>query len=309
MPSKVSPQRQSQVSPHGTWLSPKQRQVGSMIVWWNGKLLPIEQVRLSPTDHGFLVGDGVFETLLAREGITFAVTRHWQRLANSCTAMSLTPPPLEMVRSAFKELLLANHLTEARLRLTLTSGAGPAGSERGLDSEQTLCITATPLNLWKPTERLHISPWPRLSAGALTGVKSVSYAENVRALALARSNGAGECLFANELGEVCEGTGSNIFIVRNGTLETPPLSSGCLAGVTRALVLELANQLSIPVTERSMPLSQLVEGDADEVFLTSTTRDVHPVERIGEREFTAPGPTTSQLRTAFLDWQKQQPDP
>jgi branched-chain amino acid aminotransferase len=280
-----------------------------MIVWWNNALLPIEEVRLSPTDHGFLVGDGVFETLLARNGQTYAVTRHWQRLARSCDAMNLVPPAIELVREAFAKLLEANHLSEARLRLTLTSGAGPAGSERGLDSVQTLCITATPLNTWNPTEQLHLSPWPRLSAGALTGVKSVSYAENVRALALARSNGAGECLFANELGEVCEGTGSNIFIVRNGTLETPPLSSGCLAGITRALVLELANQLDIPVIERSMPLSQLAGGDADEVFLTSTTRDVHPVERIGQRQFTAPGATTSLLRTAFLDWQKQQPDP
>ncbi len=280
-----------------------------MIVWWNNALLPIEEVRLSPTDHGFLVGDGVFETLLARNGQTYAVTRHWQRLARSCDAMNLVPPSIELVREAFAKLLEANHLSEARLRLTLTSGAGPAGSERGLDSVQTLCITATPLNTWNPTEQLHLSPWPRLSSGALTGVKSVSYAENVRALALARSNSAGECLFANELGEVCEGTGSNIFIVRNGTLETPPLSSGCLAGITRALVLELANQLDIPVNERSMPLSQLAGGDADEVFLTSTTRDVHPVERIGQRQFTAPGATTSLLRTAFLDWQKQQPDP
>lgn len=272
-------------------------------------MLPIEQVRLSPTDHGFLVGDGVFETLLTRNGVTYAVTRHWQRLARSCEAMNLTPPPLDVVREAFSKLLEANHLTDARLRLTLTSGAGPAGSERGLDSQQTLCITATPLNVWSATEQLHISPWPRLSAGALTGVKSVSYAENVRALALARANHAGECLFANERGEVCEGTGSNIFIVRNERLETPPLDSGCLGGVTRALLLELAARLALPTIEHPIPFSVLSEGHVEEVFLTSTTRDVHPVSRIGDRMFTTPGPITLRLRTSFLEWQQQDSDP
>ena len=137
----------------------------------------------------------------------------------------------------------------------------------------------------------------------------MSYAENVRALALARANGAGECLFANERGEVCEGTGSNIFIVRNGRLETPPLNSGCLGGVTRALVLELAARLALPTIEHSIPFSVLSEGHSDEVFLTSTTRDVHPVTRVGNQEFETHGPITLRLRTAFLEWQRQDSDP
>ena len=280
-----------------------------MKIYWNGQLLPADEVRLSPMDHGFLVGDGVFETLLARGGRTFAVTRHWQRLVRSCESMGLMPPALETLQEVFPQLLAANGLTDARVRLTLTSGAGPAGSERGADSEQTLCITATALNVWSPTAELHISPWPRLSSGALTGVKSVSYAENVRALALARAHGASECLFANERGEICEGTGSNIFLVRDGEVQTPPLSSGCLAGVTRALVLELAQRLGLPVSETPLPFSLLTEGLADEVFLTSTTRDVHPVSRVGDRLFAAPGPITSRLRAAFLEWQAEQCDP
>lgn len=280
-----------------------------MKIWWNGQLLPADEVRLSPMDHGFLVGDGVFETLLARGGRAYAVTRHWQRLVRSCAALDLTPPALELLQDIFARLLEANALTEARLRLTLTSGAGPAGSERGADSAQTLCVTATALNVWGATEQLHLSPWPRLSAGALTGVKSVSYAENVRALALARAQGAGECLFANERGEICEGTGSNVFLVRGGRVLTPPLDSGCLAGVTRALVLETAARLGLPVSEEPLPLACLTEGLADEVFLTSTTRDVHPVCRVGGRAFAAPGPVTTRLRAAFLEWQAEQPDP
>jgi branched-chain amino acid aminotransferase len=280
-----------------------------MKIYWNGQVLPVDEVRLSPMDHGFLVGDGVFETLLARKSQTYAITRHWQRLTQSCAAMSLTPPALETLREVFAQLLAANALTEARVRLTLTSGTGPAGSERGVAPKQTLCITTTALNVWGATEQLHLSPWPRLSSGALTGVKSVSYADNVRALALAKSHGAGECLFANVKGEVCEGTGSNIFIIRGGEIQTPPLSSGCLAGVTRALVLELAQRLDLPVSEQALPMSVLTEGLADEVFLTSTTRDVQPVARVGERQFSAPGPITTRLRSAFLEWQAEQPDP
>jgi branched-chain amino acid aminotransferase len=113
----------------------------------------------------------------------------------------------------------------------------------------------------------------------------------------------------NELGDVCEGTGSNIFFVRNERLETPPLSSGCLGGVTRALVIELATRLAIPFIEHPVPSSDLTEGSITEVFLTSTTRDVHPVSRIGSNLFATPGTITKHLRDAFHKWQSQDADP
>lgn len=279
-----------------------------MIVWWNDQLLPLDQVRLSPMDHGFLVGDGVFETLLARHGKAYAVTRHWQRLGRSCAAMKLQTPPLDLIRHAIDEVLRANQTTDARIRLTVTSGVGPAGSDRG-GQGQTLCITATAAKDWPATEQLEIAPWPKFSAGAMTGVKSTSYAENVLALAHAKQTGGGECLFANEKGELCEGTGSNTFLVRQGRLETPPLSSGCLAGVTRALVLETAARIGIEAVETTLPISLLTPDQVDEVFVTSTTRDIHPVSRIGAHHWTAPGPITSRLRDAFLEWQAAESDP
>ena len=280
-----------------------------MIVWWNGSLCPLEQVHLSPMDHGFLVGDGVFETLAAHRGQPFAVTRHWRRLVRSCAALSLEAPTLETVRDAFLEVLVANQLTEARLRLTLTSGYGPPGTERGTHTTQNLLITGTPLSPWPTTEHLVVCPWPRLSSGALTGVKSTSYAENVRALAWARQQGAGEALFLNERGEVCEGTGSNVFWVRRDRLETPPLSSGCLAGTTRELVLELATRLGIESQEMTLSGDALVNAEITEVFITSSTRDVHPVRAIGEHKFPVPGPVTAKLRGAFTAWQSSDADP
>ncbi len=279
-----------------------------MILWWNDQLLPLDQARLSPMDHGFLVGDGVFETLLARRGKAYAVTRHWQRLGRSCAAMKLETPPLDLIRNAIDEVLRANQVGDGRIRLTVTSGVGPAGSDRG-GQGQSLCITATTAKDWPAAEQLELSPWPKFSAGAMTGVKSTSYAENVLALAHAKKTGGGECLFANEKGELCEGTGSNIFIVRQGRLETPPLASGCLAGVTRALVLETAARLGIEAIEATHPIGILTPDQVDEVFLTSTTRDIHPVARIGSQQWPAPGPVTSRLRTAFLEWQETDTDP
>ncbi len=279
-----------------------------MTLWWNDQLVSLDQVRLSPMDHGFLVGDGVFETLLARHGRSYAVTRHWQRLVRSCEAMKLQPPPLDFIRHAIDEVLRATQLSDARIRLTVTSGIGPAGSDRGNQS-QTLCITATGVKDWPAAEQVEISPWPLYSAGIMTGIKSTSYGGNVRALALAKEAGGGECIFANEKGELCEGTGSNIFVVRQGRLETPPLASGCLAGVTRGLILETAARIGIEAIETTLPISILAADQVDEVFLTSTTRDVHPVKRAGQQTWQAPGPITVKLRDAFLEWQATESDP
>lgn len=280
-----------------------------MLVWWNGKIVEENEVRLSPMDHGFLVGDGVFETLLARRGQAYAVRRHWLRLDQSCQKMGLATPDETIFRQGLNTVLFANGLDDARLRVTLTSGIGPAGSDRGPAGQQTLTMTATALKPWPASERLAWSPWPRFSRGALAGIKSTSYADNVRALATAKSEGCGECLFTNEHDDLCEGTGSNLFLVTQGRLQTPPLTSGCLAGVTRALVIQLAQQLGLTVEEKNLPADLLRQAQADEVFLTSTTRDIHPVAQVGTTAFPAPGPITQRLQTAFLDWQATEIDP
>jgi branched-chain amino acid aminotransferase len=136
-------------------------------------------------------------------------------------------------------------------------------------------------------------PWRRNEHSALAGVKSTSYADNVVALRAAEAAGADEAILANTAGLLCEGTGSNVFVGVGGRLVTPPLSSGCLGGVTRELLLEVAD-----VAEEDLPLSAL--AGADEAFLTSSTRDVHPIETVDGRPLPhCPGPLTATARAAF----------
>lgn len=268
-------------------------------VWMNGRVLPAAEARLSPFDHGFTVGDGVFETLLSRGGRFVGLTEHWERLNRSCQALDIESPSLEQMRTALLEVMAATGLTQdARLRFTVTSGEGPMGSDRG-DSPPTVLAVATPLNRWGPSERVQVVPWTRNERGGLAGIKSTSYADNVRALAYAKARGAGEGILANTQGDLCEGTGSNVFIVVGGRILTPPLSSGCLAGVTRAFTLTACAKAGLPVDEVAIPLA-LFEA-AEEAFLTSSTRDVHPIAAINGRELTnVPGVLTKQASAALL---------
>jgi branched-chain amino acid aminotransferase len=148
-----------------------------------------------------------------------------------------------------------------------------------------------------------VAPWPRNERGALAGLKTVSYAENVVALRFARERGAEEAIFGN-LGErLCEGTGTNVFVGAGGRMLTPPLSAGCLAGVTRELLLELG-----VVSEEDLPLSALAQ--ATEAFLTSSTRDVQAIATVdGEALPAAPGPLTKAAAEAFRDLQERDLDP
>jgi branched-chain amino acid aminotransferase len=145
--------------------------------------------------------------------------------------------------------------------------------------------TAAPTTVW-------VAPWPRNERGALAGIKTTSYAENVKALAFAKARGATEAILPTTTDLLCEGTGSNVFVGIGGRLLTPPLSSGCLAGVTRDLVLEVTDAL-----EEDIPMARFLA--ADEVFLTSTGRDVQPVERVDDRRLPAPGPLTEAAAEAF----------
>ncbi|HET7718765.1 MAG TPA: aminotransferase class IV, partial [Acidimicrobiales bacterium] len=179
-----------------------------------------------------------------------------------------------------------------RLRITLTGGPAPLGSDRAA-VPPTVIVAGGPLPAWPPATDVVVVPWPRNEHGALTGVKSVSYGENVVALAYAHDRDAGEALFANLAGNLCEGTGTNVFVELGGRLVTPPLSAGCLAGVTRDLVMEL-----VEVVEDDVPMDAL--AGAGEAFLTSSTRDVQPIRAIDGRSLPkCPGPLTEGAGSAF----------
>jgi branched-chain amino acid aminotransferase len=268
--------------------------VSSAVVWIDGSLCPAESARVSPFDHGLLTGDGVFETLVVYGGRPFAVRRHLDRLAFSCKGLGLVCPDAGMLRSAIDSVITANGLGDGRLRITVTGGVAPLGSDRGGASDQMVVVAGAPLGTWPDTADVVVVPWPRNERGALSGLKTTSYGENVVALAYAKERGAGEAVFANTVGALCEGTGSNVFLsFGDGRLLTPTLSSGCLAGVTRALVLEVTGAV-----EEDVPVSSLAA--ASEAFLTSTTRAVQPIATVdGVRLGSAPGPLSSAASAAF----------
>ena len=271
--------------------------------------MPAGEAEISPFDHGITVGDGIFETLISYAAIPFAFTRHYERLQRSAAAMGLAVRPPEELREACLELLKANNLTEtrARVRITVTGGPGPLGSERGGEPETTLiAVSKTPVP--GESEVVSVVPYTRNESGALVGLKTTSYGENVVAYAYAKERGSGEAIFANTRGELCEGTGSNIFIVRAGELLTPPLAAGCLAGVTRALVLELCAREGIAVEERAVPITALHQSR--EAFLTGTTREVQPIRSVdGMKLPHAPGEVTARLRAAFRELAEAKVDP
>lgn len=269
-----------------------------------GRLVERDDAAVSVLDHGFTVADGVFETLKVTADGPFALTRHLRRLASSADALGLPAPDDEVVREAVGEVVRANGAdigVFGRLRITYTAGVAPLGSDRG-DAVPTLVVVAAPAARWPETTSAVTVPWPRNERSALAGVKSTSYAENVVALNRAHAAGASEALFANTRGELCEGTGTNVFVVVDGQVMTPALSSGCLAGITRALVLEWFGG-----REEDLPTGIL--RSADEVFLTSSTRDVHPVVRVDDRTWALAGPISRDLRHAFAERSAEQPDP
>jgi branched-chain amino acid aminotransferase len=259
-------------------------------------------------DHGITVGDAVFEAIKLVQGRPFALTRHLRRMERSAVGLGLRFPGLAAVRRAVEETVAANQerLTSEIdvLRVTLTAGIGAVGSGRLPDSEPTLFALVTSHALEPATTRVITVPFTRNPHGALAGLKTTSYAENALALARARAAGASEALFPNTWGYLTEGTGSNVFLVLEGRLVTPPLSDGPLGGVTRDLLLEWTDAV-----EQSVPMTALFQ--ASEVFVTSTGRNVQGVVAVdgvtvgGGRL----GPVTQAAAAAFAAGQARGLDP
>ena len=255
----------------------------------DGQLLESpDEPRLSVLDHGFVVGDGVFETVAVVKGEPFALTRHLARLERSATGLGIGSPDLGLVRAGVEATMQDQDLAFGRIRITVTSGRGPLGSPRG-DGPLTVAVVTEPAERPPSVSAIATVPWARNEKGALTGLKTTSYAENALMVEHARARGASEAVMPNTQGLLCEGTGSNIMYVQDGRLITPTLESGCLAGITRALALEwLSDELD--VVERDAPIEVLQE--ADEVVLVGTTRNIQAIGRVDDRELPAPGPVT-----------------
>ncbi len=271
------------------------------VVWLDGAIREPGLAAVPWSDHGVTVGDGIFETLLLVDGRPFALRRHLRRLARSADGLGIELPDGSTLRRAVSETCDAWGTAPGRLRITVTSGPGPMGSERG-DAGPTLLVAATSVPAPAAATTVALVPWTRNERGALAGLKTTSYGENVVALAAARQHGATEAVLANTAGELCEGTGSNILVVHGDDLVTPPLDSGCLAGITRELLLEALARAGTPAVERSLPFDVLLRCPA--AALTSSTRNVQPIETVvdldgGRRNLATDHPL---LVTALRAW-------
>jgi branched-chain amino acid aminotransferase len=273
-----------------------------MKAWVGGRLLDDPRApAITVLDHGLTVGDGVFETMKVVDGRPFALSRHLRRLARSAAGLGLPQVDEQQVRRAAAAVLDGWSLPLGRLRVTYTGGVAPLGSGRG-DAPPTLVVVADELQPWPGPTAVVTVPWTRNERGALAGLKTTSYAENVVALGYAKERGGSEAIFGNTAGNLCEGTGSNVFYVLDGELRTPTLASGCLAGISRELLLEWygAREVDAPVD---------VLGRAEEIFLVSTTRDVQPVLRCDDRTLEAPGPVTAKCMQVWAEREAADVDP
>ena len=274
-------------------------QSGEFPVWCNGRLLPAAQASISPLDVGFTLGAGCFETLLALKGEPFEWDRHHARLAEGLSRLGLHVPDRERLRAACREIATTAGPSRLRLRVTVSAGRQTPGALLDPAVGPTILISASVPPPPPGSLRLATVAGRRNPDSPLAGTKSISYAENLVFLAEARRSGADEALILNTRGEVCEAATANIFFVRGGILRTPPLESGCLPGVARALVLEDAAALGVTVDTAACFPDEL--AGADEIFLTSSTRGVVAVSSLDGKYFhMAPGPITAHLQEARL---------
>ncbi|MBI9115300.1 aminotransferase class IV [Sanguibacter suaedae] len=273
----------------------------TLVLWKDGRFVAPEEPAVSVLDHGLTVGDGVFETCSVTDGRAFALGRHLRRLARSATGLGITVPDEATLRDAVDAVLARSTPETGRLRITLTAGLGPLGSARG-DGPPTLMVAAGPA-VRTVDARVVRLPWIRNERSAVAGLKTTSYAENAVGLAHATRHGADEGLMANTVGALCEGTASNVLVERDGELLTPHLMTGCLAGITRELLLEWALADGLPAREAEvdeLPFTVLddVLAGRTSLGLAGSIRNVVPVVGLdGQR--VVPGPLTLAAQELF----------
>ncbi len=267
-------------------------------VFHNDSLLPIEKVRLSPGQAGLICGWGIFTTLRISRGEAFAYERHWRRLEKDA---AITRLPLSYtaakVRVHLHEVIRANKVTEGCARIYLVyNTAGFWQSNEKLPPVDLIIYTAG-LPEHRDVVRLSVREQGRHAASPMSGVKSISWLNNVWAVGEAVKQGFDEVAMLNERGEVAECTSANIFAVKNGKILTPPLSSGCLEGVTRGILMEIAPEAAVSVVEQTLRPEDLYS--ADEVFISSTNRNLISVGEIAGNRISAPGPVCERLNEIF----------
>ena len=271
------------------------------LVLYNGRIVPAADKVFSPGQVGLLAGWGVFTTLRIYDGVPFAFERHWARMTKDAKLLRV---PLtedrEGVRERICELIRANHAENAAARMCVVRNQGGLWEGPGISAAADLIVLTSDLKPWASTVRLSVVPQARHAAAQFAGTKILSWAWNLTWVEEAQKRGFDEVVLLNERGEVAECTSANVFAVIGGKVCTPPLSSGCLPGVTRQVLLEEIGG----VEERKLRVDDLYS--ADEVFITSTTRELLAVGEIDGCVIPvrgpAGGPVRARLQQALTDY-------
>jgi len=275
------------------------------VCWMNGQLLPASEASVSVFDHGLLYGDGIFEGIRFYHGVAFRLEDHLKRLHDSARAIALTLPlPLHQIADAVRETIQAFSEPQGYIRLVVTRGVGTLGINPQNCTAPTMFIIADLLTMISEEQRLKgakliISSTRRISPDGLDPrIKSLNYLNHILARMESNYAGADEALLLNAQGCLAEGTADNVFIIRDGTLATPPVTDGALAGITRAVVMEIAVTRGIKVEEKSLAPYDVYT--ADECFLTGTGAELIPVASVDGRPMrSCPSPIFNQINQRF----------
>lgn len=277
-----------------------------LLVYIDGEYYPKSQAKISVYDHGLLYGDGVFEGIRAYNGVVFKLKEHIDRLYRSAHAIMLQiPVTKEQMIKIVLETLRKNGLKDAYIRLVVTRGIGDLGLDPKKCQKPTIIVITDTIVLHESeTKEKGITAmisWVKRDPVDATSheIKSLNYLNSILAKMEASMNGFDEAICLDKNGYVCEGTGENIFIVKNGKIYTPPSSTGALPGITAEVVKELARSLGYEVIEKNITPYELFT--ADEVFFTGTAAEVVPVREINKRQigYGKPGPITKRLMAEF----------
>ena len=267
----------------------------------NEDILDAHQKSLSAGQVGFLNGWGVFSTLRVQEGVPFAFERHWERMQRDAARMHVPfPSDRDSVRARLLSLVEANSAWNATLRVAVVRNRGGLFEGPDLARDFELIAFTADINHWGTSVRLAIKPHGRHAQNEFAGAKVLSWAQNLTWYEEAHQRGFDEMILLNERGEVCECTSANLFLARGNEVFTPPLNSGCLPGVTRALLLEEIRVPGISAAERTLLPKDL--ENADQVFITSTTRDFLPVSHIEGLKVRSGGNVVAALTRAFEEY-------
>jgi branched-chain amino acid aminotransferase len=269
------------------------------LIYHNDQIVPLSEAKLSPGQMGLLMGGGVFTTLRIYQGVPFAFDKHWARMTHDAERLGITLDyKQEAVWDAIVKLSAANQRPEGAARLSFIKNQGGMWADAPGLPETDLLIFTREVNVWPASHKLLLVPDGIYSHGSLAGAKMLSWVQNAGTLERVHREGYDDALLLNEKGNLGECTSANVFLVRGGTVLTPPLSSGCLPGITRDALQEVVPSAGYKFVEQDLTSADL--DSAEEVFISSTTREVAGVGSIQPKwKYQAPGKVTSELAVAF----------